>query len=174
MHGFRGDWRQLAFLALLLIYALSLLLSLDGLLPGAQIFPLIVLSGAGLLWAVKLIATLAPPGVRAVIEPQGILPRLGSTREPASEEPDTTGWRRSPWTLWLWLLGSLAAMYALGFLAGSALSIFVSMRLLNRASWRATLLTLAATLLFIQLVFAEALRVDLAPPLLTWLQTAAP
>ena len=172
MQGFLGQGRHLAFLAVLMIYGLALVLSLGALSEGAKAFPLLVLLGAGGLWIVKLVATLAPPRWREVIEPQGILPRVAPPADPDKSGRGGGRWRHSAWLLWTWLLGSLAAMFALGFLAGSALSILVSMRFIHRASWRATLLTAGTSVLFIHLVFAEALHVDLGPLVVTWLQAA--
>ena len=172
MQGFLGQGRHLAFLAVLMIYGLALVLSLGTLSEGARAFPLLVLLGAGGLWAIKLVATLAPPRWREVIEPHGLLPRVASAAHPDEAGTGDRHWRHSTWLLWAWLLGSLAAMFALGFLAGSALSILVSMRFIHRASWRATLLTAGASVLFIHLVFAEALHVELGPLAVTWLQAA--
>ncbi len=166
--------RQLAFLLLLLGYGLVLVVSLQGLSEGARAFPIIVLVGTTLLWAVKLAATLAPASWRAVIEPRGIVPLVAAAEADrgmaAGEAAGETG-ARGGWLLWLWLLASLAAMFALGFLLGSAASVLVYMKAIARTTWRAALPAAAATTAFVYLVFAEALRVDLGPiPLTVLLQ----
>ena len=162
--------RQLAFLLLLLGYGLVLVVSLQGLSEGARAFPIIVLVGTTLLWAVKLAATLAPASWRAVIEPRGIVPRVAAAQADRAMAAGEAG-TRGGWLLWLWLLASLVAMFALGFLLGSAASVLVYMKAIARTSWRAALLAAGATTAFVYLVFAEALRVDLGPiPLAVLLQ----
>ena len=157
-----GQAGQLVFLGILLLYGIILLFSLEGLPDGAKTFPILVLTGAVVLWTVKLVATLAPPRWRALIEPRGLLPSVSALGS-QTDASDKSTVAKPDWLLWIWLLASLIAMLAFGFLAGSALSIVGYMRLIARSSWRPTIVATAVTVLFIYLVFGVALRVDLDP-----------
>ncbi len=147
---------QLIFLAVILVYGLALAATLGALSPGARLFPLIVLSGLAVLWAVKLAATVAPVGLRRVLDPQGMLPRAQAARD------DTPKDGPPPWAVWAWVAGSLLLMLALGFIPGAVLAVLIYLRAVARTSWRAAIVAAALTGLFVYLVFGRAMRIDLA------------
>jgi Tripartite tricarboxylate transporter TctB family len=155
--------RQLAFLALLLIYFLVLLFSMSDLSWEGRLFPLITLAGIGVLWLLKLLATLAPR-LRPFIEPDAGLFRrpahLAAAARPAS---GLRGARQQvrPLLAWGWVAGTLLGMYLTGFLIGTALAVLVYLRLIARETWLATLITTAVTTGFAYFVFDRLMHVSL-------------
>jgi len=154
--GGPGRRHQIAFLVVLLVYGLSVVAQIGGLNEYATVFPLIVLSGLAVLWAVKLTATLAPPRLASLLEPRGILPRAPRVADTAE-----AGSAPSPWAIWLWVGSTLAAMVLFGFLVGTALAIAAYLRLIAGESWRVAGIAAAATVVFVYLVFVRAMRIEL-------------
>lgn len=150
-----GRRAQIVFLVVLLIYGLSVAAQFGGLNEYATVFPLLVLSALAGLWVVKLVASLAPPRLAALLEPRGILPRAARA---ATEEIGPTP---SPRSVWLWLGGTLATMMLFGFLIGTALAITAYLRVIARESWRVTAVAAVATTAFVYLVFTHAMRIEL-------------
>jgi hypothetical protein len=157
-----GQRRQLAFLGVLLVYFLLLAFSMSDLSWEARLFPIITLSGVGLLWLLKGLATVVPRW-RPFIEPDAGLFRRSEPLAPARPTPGLRSARHHvrPLLAWSWVAGTLLGMYLTGFLIGTALAILVYLRLIAGENWFATLLTTAITAGFAYIVFDRLMHVPL-------------
>lgn len=164
---------QSAFLGVLFMYFLALAVTLPGLSPGARFFPIIILAASTVFFLLKALST-AYPWAERHLEPDISMfgPGGGDTRptvprggEPDASAPGEKG--RGVIVPWLWVVGAVAAMYAFGFLVGTAVSIFVYARFISRDSWQVAALSAALTVLFAYLVFVRAMHIDLDFGLLT-------
>lgn len=156
-----GRLRQIVFLIVLLAYFVLLYVSLGGLSPQAQFFPLITLSGVLFLWVLKLLATINPR-LRSFVEPEAGLFQSSHQQAPDTSSSGRCGARRAnAWVVWGWVVATLLGMYVFGFLAGMALAIVGYLRFIASETWKATLITAGVTVAFVYFVFVQAMHVDL-------------
>ena len=172
-----GRVAQGVFLGVLTAYLLVLAFELPGLSRGARLFPSIILLASALFVALKTLSTFHSRAAR-FLEPdvEPMVPRAGvgegdaastlpAAEPPAAPAPPSPGEPSarppSPIVAWSWVAGAVIAMYAFGFLVGTAVSVFAYMRFVGGDGWRVSAAVAGITALFAYLVFVRAMHIPL-------------
>jgi hypothetical protein len=141
----------------LLIITIAYLMAAYQYSPASRAFPVMVASSMIVLVALDLVSRTPTKLGRAV------------TRwlNPASAAADTTRINRHDLVAILWIAGFVTALVLVGVPCAVLMFVFASARWRGERSYAVSLLLAVATVMVIWLLFAQLLRIDLYPGLLS-------
>jgi hypothetical protein len=155
---------------IVIAYIIVLVFNLAPLSRDAAFFPKIILVCASLLALLKL-ASLVSPRARRLFEPELFI-QAQALPETEIDETILEEDKGVPaWAAWSWLLTTMLLIIAVGILIGSGIACFAYIYMSAKRSLIPALATAAITVLFLYLVFVEAMRVELGFGMLDWIFT---